>query len=155
MNDGDVRAVLSSIEGTWAKLSPEKLRAWSDWLGRRDVTRAQCGAAIDFLIDQDTKFVSIPAFLAALRGVGAIQREMGVGDPVVVGGMKQRILDAAREASEREGVTINDRLRREQAATRDFLDDAIPSEDDEGIRYYRDRLTAYEELLAPREFAER
>lgn len=153
MNEVDVRSVLSAIEGTWAKLPPEKLRAWSEWLGRRDVTRAQCGEAIDFLIEQGTKFVSIPAFLGALQAVGAVSREYGIGDPVVVGEMKARIMGFAVEAAERDGTSVNDRLRREQIQTREFLDDALRMTDDEGQRVYRDRLTAYAQLLSPKELA--
>lgn len=153
MTENEITDVISRIEGTWGKFSPEKLRAWSEWLERRDITVHDCFAAVRSMVDSGAKFVTIPAFLGALRAVGAVRREMGNGDAAVVDDMANRIMDFAVPAADREGASVNDRLRREQAQTREFLEDAVRMGDEEGQRYYRDRLSAYRKLLSPKELA--
>jgi hypothetical protein len=151
MSPNDVVSLVETITGYWTS-SNQRAKAMVQWLRDRDVDATTAKAALGALAEQYDEMPSVKQLGVKLAELGAQTRSaVGVGDPGVISRMKARIIEFASSAAEREGIPIRDRLRRELLATREHHADALHMGDEEGARYYRDMLTAYGELLEPRE----
>lgn len=148
MTETEVRQVLETLTSYWS-VSNARAKGIVQWLRDRHITVGEATAALSALVEQYDEPPSIKQLGVKLAELGTdVKPRVGDGNPVVIERMKARILECARWATDRTGQPLNDRLREEQAATREYHDEAVRGAfDEESVGYYRDQLAAYAELL--------
>lgn len=146
MNSADVGTVLDAIAGFWNRIPDVKLEAYSGWLERLDVPVEDVLEAVRTLAGTSERQPTVKAIMDTLRGIGVVDRQVGVGDPRVVGSLATAIRERALEVCGRTGVDYLTRIKAEQAEAITWRDESV-AYDLGDAAWHRDHLAAYEKLI--------